>query len=285
MVLGAWAVGSVVGLPAAARADSGPVVAPRATDPAPSPTDEASGSPAGPSLVATEPVVGSGSLPQPGSDVSELILEEVAASTPTPSPTPQPDLFSMRLRVAKNVQQQWSYTCVAAAIQTELEIALGSFDTSGSQQMAIYEWGRANLEFGIRSGQPGLDFIARSRALNHFGGGKVRYRPVAMADGAYLLVRMARAMRISGLAQGAGVRGGTHAWTILGFVTTADPARVKSFAVVGVYVAGPNMKGKDPLTGTYMSAADLLAYWETYTDPDGSSRYNGQYLAVVGLRT
>ena len=67
-------------------------------------------------------------------------------------------------------------------------------------------------------------------------------------------------------------------------MASADPATARSFTVSGVYVAGPYMSRRDPPTGTLISAADFLAYWEMYTDPYGGSSYNGKYLAVIGTR-
>ena len=271
-VIVTWAVAAVTGIPPATPANAAPMSDMFAAEPA---------------ATADQAVTPSASPTAPMADWLPEGVDPSADATLGPSPTAAATpavLFRMRVRLLVNVQQQWSYTCIAAAVQTELASALGSFDTSPAEQMAIYEWGRANLAFKFRNNAPGLDFIAWARALNYFGAGSVRYRSVYNADGDALLQRLAKAMRASGLPQGAVVHGATHAWTIMGFVTTADPAATKSFSVVGAYVAGPNMRGTDPPTGAYLSAADLLAAWETYTEPYGTSRYNGQYLAVVGLR-
>ena len=289
LVVAAWAVASVLGLPPAAQADAAPVYVAATMDPGTALADDSSGVAAEATPLFAEPdpasVSWGQSLSQPGNDVSAISSGEVAPTrTAAPAATPKPGPYQELLKIGVNVQQRWNYTCVAASVQTELNMALGSFDTSASKQIAIYNWGRAHLGFSLKDAQPGLDFIAWSRALDHFSGGKVKYSAVPMADGAAVLVAMARAMRTSGLPQGAAVRGGTHAWTIIGYVASADPATARSFTVSGVYVAGPYMSRRDPPTGTYIKAADFLAYWETYTDPHGGSPYNGKYLAVIGTR-
>jgi hypothetical protein len=289
MVVAAWAAASVLGLPQAAQADTSPLYAAATVDPGAALAEDGSGAAAAETPLFPVPDPSSiswgRSLSQPGNDVAFTSgSDEPPVITPAPSATPQPGPYKQLLKIGVNVQQRWNYTCVAASVQTELLMALGFFDTSAGRQIAIYNWARAHLGFSFRDSQPGLDFIAWSRALNYFSGGKVKYSPVSMADGAGILVAMAKAMRTSGLPQGADIRGATHAITIIGYVASADPATARSFTVTGVYVAGPYMRWRDPPTGTYLAAADFLAYWGTYTDPYGFSPYNGKYLAVIGTR-
>jgi hypothetical protein len=290
-LVAAWGAASVLGLPAPAQADSAPVYVASTEDPQIALAD--AWTTVGADATAPEfgePDPGSvswgQSLTDPGSDVAVPGGEPVVVKTATPTavPTKKPTDVKQVLAIKTNVQQRWTYTCVAASVQTELGMALGSFNTSAAQQLAIYNWARAHLGFGLKDNQPGLDFIAWARALNYFSSGKVKYTATAVASGPEILGTMAKAMRTSGLPQGAAVRGGTHAWTIIGFYLSADPIKSRTFTVYGVYVAGPYQSWRDPPTGTYVKAANFLAYWEKYVDPYGDSPYNGKYLAVVGYR-
>jgi hypothetical protein len=181
-----------------------------------------------------------------------------------------------------NVQQAWNYTCVAASIQSELAMALGSFDTSTSKQWAIYTWGRAHMGFPLPDDNRGLDPYAWASALNYFSGGKVSYRDATWDDGQQGLRDIALTMRRTGHPQGIVVYAGLHAWTIIGFTANADPAVNPRFTVTGVYVMAPFIRWTDPPAGTYYKAGQFIDLWGLYYERSGTTQWTGKYTAIIG---
>jgi hypothetical protein len=182
------------------------------------------------------------------------------------------------LRRTPNVPQFWWSTCVAASVQTELAMILGSYDTSQSAQWEIYQWGRSQTRFSYPRG---LDPYAWAEALNHFSGGRVGYHDRGFSNGQVGLRAIASAMRTTGHPQGAAVKHGRHAWTIIGYTATADPALTDDFTVTGVFVAGPLTAYTDPLTGTWFEASYFTSLWGRYLQLPVQTPWRGLFAAVI----
>jgi hypothetical protein len=210
-----------------------------------------------------------------------------ASATPRPSAT----LSNATISIARNgdfkqyvyhhtrnVPQYWWSTCVAASVQTELAIILPSFDTSEVFQWEIYQWGRQHLAYDYSRG---LDPYTWAEALNHFSGGRVAFHDRGFASAQEGLRAIARAMRATGDPQGAAVRHGRHAWTIIGYTATADPAYSTDFTVTGVFVAGPLTAYTDPPTGTWYEASYFAALWGVYLQAPASNPWRGLFAAVL----
>ena len=66
-------------------------------------------------------------------------------------------------------------------------------------------------------------------------------------------------MRSTGYPIGLLVYHGGHAWTMIGFTATADPALTPHYQVTGVYVAAPFVAWTDPRPGTYYTTSQIRA--------------------------
>jgi hypothetical protein len=176
-------------------------------------------------------------------------------------------------------QQKTNYWCVPASVQTELNMALNRRSTSRSFQQSVYWYGRANLGYRIQA--RGLDPQAWARGLTYFSGGRVRYADTTFSTFTASLRAAAERMRVTGYPVGILVYHGGHAWTMIGFTATADPALTRHYTITGVYVAAPFVAWTDPRPGTYFTTAQIRAKMTTYWEPERWTRWNGRYTVIL----
>jgi hypothetical protein len=176
-------------------------------------------------------------------------------------------------------QQYTNYWCVPASVQTELNMALDRKSTSYSYQQTVYHYGRANL--GYRLQARGLDPQAWARSLTYFSNERTPYWDATYTSYDRALRAGVRSMRRTGQPVGLLVYHGGHAWTMIGYTTTADPRKTDKYQVTGVYVAAPFVAWTDPRPGTYYSTASFRYKMTTYWEPERWTRWNGYYTIIL----
>jgi hypothetical protein len=166
-------------------------------------------------------------------------------------PRPKPGAFSMNLyRNGDFVSQQTEYWCVAASVQTMMNIIDdGKPRRSAKLQKRLHfkarDLDRDGDEFWRKLAGPsrwrkglhglGLDDWADMLTTNGYG----RYE-IERAPSLKKAVRMAaRAIRATGRPAGLVVWRGAHAWVMSGFSATADPAYSDDFAVKKAFIQDP----------------------------------------------
>jgi hypothetical protein len=166
-------------------------------------------------------------------------------------PRPKPGAFSMNLASRGDfVHQQTVYWCVAAAVQTMMNIADdGRPNRSRAYQRRLHFQGRDLDRDGDgywrrlagasrwRQGLHGLGLTDWAELLNVNG-----YGPYAIdrAQTRRQAIRMAaRAVRLMGRPAGLVVWRGAHAWVMSGFSATDDPALTNDFEVRSVVISDP----------------------------------------------
>jgi hypothetical protein len=161
-----------------------------------------------------------------------------------------------------------------------LNFILGQSDTSTSSQQTYMAYAQAH---DAGSYSQGSDPAGWGAALNRYGGGGYAIR--AYSDRTSALKAAATRMRATGKPVGMLVWAGRHAWVMSGFSATADPATTSDFSVTSVFVEGPlyprepNAWGYDLPPDTELSAAQIGAYLNRYSD--GHYTWNGYYILVL----
>jgi hypothetical protein len=166
-------------------------------------------------------------------------------------PRPRPGPFAMDLyRGGDFVHQQTKYWCVAASVQTMINIMEPGrpdqsrgyqrrlhFQGRGLDQDDDHFWRRLMGQERWRKGHHGLGLTDWAGLLDANG-----YGPyvVDRAETRKQAIRKAaRAIRLTGKPAGLVVWRGAHAWVMSGFEATADPAYTNAFKVRKVVIQDP----------------------------------------------
>lgn len=153
--------------------------------------------------------------------------------TPTTSldPPPAPGPFAIDLyRPGSFVHEATPDMCIAAAMQTMLNIIGPSIDTTVATQQRLYRLARSLSPATLKG--PGAEPEGWAKGLTTLGGGRyavsVRGSMVNAAHAA------ARALRLTGRPVGLLAWYGAHSIVMSGFTATADPAWTDTFTVTAV---------------------------------------------------
>jgi hypothetical protein len=148
------------------------------------------------------------------------------------------------------VHQQTKYWCVAASVQTMINIIEpGRPDVSRRTQRRLHfqgrrldqdddaYWRRLMGEARWRKGLHGLGLTDWAELLNANGYGP--YEVDRAETRKQAIRKAARAVRLTGRPAGLVVWRGAHAWVMSGFDATADPAFTNEFKVKKVFIQDP----------------------------------------------
>jgi len=186
-----------------------------------------------------------------GSSRPATSMDSAADADKGLAPPPRPGRFRMDLyRQGDFVHQQTKYWCVAASVQTMINIMEpGRPDRSRAFQRRLHfqarrldqeddgYWRRLHGEERWRKGHHGLGLTDWAELLDARGFGPYR---IARADTRREAIsKAARAIRLTGKPAGLVVWRGAHAWVMSGFKANADPAYTDDFQVQKVFIQDP----------------------------------------------
>ncbi len=132
-------------------------------------------------------------------------------------------------------QKTWRW-CTAADVQIMRNIVRHQADHTRAGQQRYYTYMRAHNRYAIPA-KDGVDPAGWTAGLRRYVDD--RYRLVTSTSFRQALKSAVTAMRRTNLPVGITVAHGNHAWILVGFTATADPARTTAFTVTSVRVVGP----------------------------------------------
>ena len=136
---------------------------------------------------------------------------------------------------AFTTQKTWRW-CTAADVQIIRNIVGHHTDHSRASQHRYYRYMRDHNRYDIPPSD-GVDPGGWAAGLRHYVDG--RYRRVASDSFGSAIRSAVTSLRKTGLPVGVTVSHGNHAWILVGFTATADPAKTSHFKVTSVRVVGP----------------------------------------------
>ncbi len=189
-------------------------------------------SPAGPAAVASELPTSAAASAGSSSGASSVPTGSPIASAPAASsPVPTPGPFAMDLyQTGDYVGELKDTWCVAAAMQTSMNIMDAGADTSQATQARIFALARSIAPAPDGAAEP----EAWASGLAQLGYGNYAVTQATTIRAAIQLA--ARQIRATNRPAGLMVWRGAHSWVMSGFTATADPARTKSFTVTAVRI-------------------------------------------------
>lgn len=152
------------------------------------------------------------------------------ASAP-PSPTPVPGPFSMDLYEKGDYVEEFRDTwCLAAAMQTAMNIMDDGADTTRATQAKLFDFTRSIDPAPDGAAEP--EAWAKGLTQLGYGAYEVDIQPTLKSA----IKAAAKQIRLTGRPAGLMVWRGAHSWVMSGFNATADPAQTDDFTVTGVRI-------------------------------------------------
>ncbi|MGH2513537.1 MAG: hypothetical protein ACRDGQ_12710, partial [Candidatus Limnocylindrales bacterium] len=152
-------------------------------------------------------------------------------ATPSTNPAATPGPFTMDLyRSGDYVGELRDTWCVAAAMQTSMNIMNRVADTSQATQARVFALARSIAPAPDGAAEP----EAWATGLGELGYGNYSVTQAGSVTAAIHLA--AHQIRLTGRPAGLMVWRGAHSWVMSGFTASADPARTDAFTVLAVRI-------------------------------------------------
>ncbi len=205
-------------------------------------------------------------------------LNVVFAPSPSPAPSGTPGIFVMDLyRDGDFVSESKNTWCIAAAMQTSINMMSATADTTRDTQASLFD-----LAVSIGGSQKGgTDPDGWAGGLASLGYGK--YSVGANVNMVAAVHTVAKQIRITERPAGLVVWRGWHSWVVSGFTATADPATSDKFTVLSLRIEDvwyprasdlwPKSRAPDADVPVSALAPDYKVWLQSGTWPGRDGRY------------
>jgi hypothetical protein len=182
-------------------------------------------------------------------------------------------------RSSAMVRQYTSYWCVPAATQSMVNLATGASNRRYLTQKYYYKMTRLNNRYRYRT--LGNDPQGWAWALRYFSRGTTTYQARAYSDKNAAIAAIADSITRTRDPVGVTVRGGTHAWVVLGYRASAPASDPTRRTVLGFYVSGPLGSAADKWPYRYLTVADFKGYFTRYHEWQRRVIWEGKWVVVA----
>ena len=191
------------------------------------------------------------------------------------------------------MQATWTW-CTAASVEIMRNEILDTSDHSAADQGRFFAYMRAHNRYPmtVHAGVDPTGFLAGLRAFVD-----PTYGLVASTTFDDAVRSAARQLRLRNEPVALIVDAGRHAWVLVGFSATADPATSQQYQVTSVRVVGPlygrqSIDGYDSPPNAQLSYSAFRRFLLPYTFPYGRTPWDGRFItfqpsgsAAVGSET
>jgi hypothetical protein len=277
--LGLAILGSMPGAVAAAE-EPEPTPTPVAT-PTPSPTAAPTASPSPTPVPTPTPAPTATPTPNPTATPTPApTATPTPAPTATPGPTPRatPVITRVNLyRASAMVRQYTSYWCVPAATQSMANLVRGTSNRSYLTQKFYYKRIRSHNRY---------TYVTRGNDPQGWAWGLRTYSGAPYAARTFSDKQKALDAIVESIARtrdpvGITVRGGTHAWVVLGYRTSHDPIEPTKKTILGFYVSGPLGSVADKWPYAYLTTSQFKTYFTRYHEWQRSVVWEGKWVIIA----
>ena len=205
-----------------------------------------------------------------------------ATPTPTASPTPTPVATPVITRVnlyrsGAMVRQYTSYWCVPAATQSMVNLVRGTSNRTYRTQKFFYKRTREANRY--RYATLGNDPQGWARTLRAYSGRP--YAALTFTNRSKAMARIVDSIERTGDPVGVTVRNGTHAWVVLGYRTSHDPADPSKRTILGFYVSGPLGSTADMWPYRYLTVDRFRQYFTRYHEWQRRVIWEGTWVVIA----
>jgi len=175
------------------------------------------------------------------------------------------------------VRQYTNYWCVPAATQSMVNLVRGTSNKRYLTQKYYYKLTRQHNRYTYST--LGNDPQGWAWALDYFSK-STDYVARSFSDKTQAVNSIAEAIRRTGHPVGVTVRGGTHAWVVLGYrysVNLADPTKR---SLLGLYVSGPLGTVSDRWPYKYLTVSDFRDAFTRYHEWQRRVIWEGKWVVI-----
>ena len=199
---------------------------------------------------------------------------------PNPSATPRPTPVITRVNLYRSsamVRQYTNYWCVPAATQSMVNLVRGTSNRSSATQRAYYKHIRSHNRYSYRT--RGNDPQGWAWGLRAYSGAPYYARSYTNKQQALdaIVASIARTRDPVGVT----IRGGTHAWVVLGYRTSHDPLEPAKKTTLGFYVSGPLGSVADKWPYAYLTTAQFKSYFTRYHEWQRRVIWEGKWVVIA----
>ncbi len=243
----------------------------------PSPTPTPTASPAPDPAGTTDPT------PTPTDTPSPTTAPTPApTTTPTPTTPPPPSSVTVSVNLYRSsamVRQYTNYWCVPAVTQSMINLARGTSNRTYSTQRYYYKLTRKHNRYWYRT--LGNDPQGWAWALRYFSRNTTTYAARVYTDKTAAVNAIAESIARTQDPVGVTVRRGTHAWVVLGYRQTFDPAEPAKKTLQGLYVSGPLGTSADRWPYRYMTVAQFREVFTRYHEWQRKVIWEGKWVVIA----
>ncbi len=184
-------------------------------------------------------------------------------------------------------QKSWLW-CTAAGVQIARNIAKGTRDHSIAGQRRYFTWMRSHNRYSLPL-SAGVDAQGWAAGMRQFVDS--RYRLVVSTGFSSTLRNAVKRIRLTNLPVGVTVSHGNHAWLLVGFTATADPATDSAFKVTSVRVVGPlyglqsRSYGYDMVPNKKLTVAQFQRFFTPWWYAPKRMVWDHKYISIQPIPT
>ncbi len=270
----------LIALPGAAAAAEEPTpeptpIATATPSPTAAPTAELLSSPSPEPAPTAAPTPDPTPAPAPDPTVAPT---PAPTATPGPTPRPTPVITKVNLyRASAMVRQYTNYWCVPAATQSMVNLVRNTSNRSYVTQRFYYKRIRSHNRYAYRT---------RGNDPQGWAWGVRTYSGAPYVARAYTNKQQALDAIVASISRtrdpvGVTVRGGTHAWVVLGYRTSHDPIEPTKKSILGFYVSGPLGSTSDKWPYAYLTTAQFKMWFTRYHEWQRRVIWEGKYVVIA----
>lgn len=229
------------------------------------------------------------STPVPTPEPTPVPTPEATAA-PTPAPTPEPTaaptprpapvVTTVNLyRSSAMVRQYTNYWCVPAAVQSMVNLVRNTSNRAYATQSYYYKMIRRNNRYTYAT--RGNDPQGWAWGLRNFSRGTAMYAARMYSNKQQALDAIVASIARTRDPVGITIKGGTHAWVVLGYRTSHDPLEPTRKTILGFYVSGPLGSRADRWPYAYLTTAQFNTYFTRYHEWQRKVVWEGKWVIIA----
>jgi hypothetical protein len=255
------------------------------TDPTPDPTPAPVQQPAAEATSEPSPTPGPSPTASPPPSASPTPSPD-PTPTPNPSPTPTPPppsptatIRALNLyRYSAMVRQYTDYWCVPAATQSMVNLVRGTSNKRYLTQKYYYKLTRQHNRYTYIT--KGNDPQGWAWSLRYFSQSQANYQWRAYTNKTTAIDSIAEAIQRTRHPVGVTVRGGTHAWVVLGYRVSENLDDPTQRTLLGLYVSGPLGTAADRWPYKYLTVSQFRDVFTRYHEWQRSVVWEGKWVVI-----
>ena len=176
------------------------------------------------------------------------------------------------------VRQYTNYWCVPAVTQSMVNLVKGTSNKRYLTQKFYYKLTRQHNRYTYAT--KGNDPQGWAWSLRYFTQSRANYQWRAFTNKTTAINSIAEALKRTRHPVGVTVRGGTHAWVVLGYRMSVNVQDSSKQTLLGFYVSGPLGTAADRWPYKYLTVSQFRDVFTRYHEWQRSVIWEGKWVVI-----